>query len=57
MSEKEVAMKIVDKKKEIKRYFRQAKSIFIMAHRDLDLDALGSSLGMYFLLTRLHKNC
>ena len=50
-------MKIVDKKKEIKRYFRQAKSIFIMAHRDLDLDALGSSLGMYFLLTRLHKNC
>lgn len=57
MNEKEAIMKIVDKKKEIKKHLRQAKSIFIMSHKDLDLDALGSSLGMYFLLSRLHKNC
>ncbi len=50
-------MKIIEKKKELKAIFRKSKTIFIMAHKDLDLDALGSSIGMYFLLERLNKNC
>ena len=28
-----------------------------MAHKDLDLDALGSSIGLYFILEKLNKNC
>ena len=50
-------MKLVEKKKEIAKKFRQAKTIFIMAHKDLDLDALGSSIGLYFILQKLNKNC
>ncbi len=40
----------------IKR-IKKSKRVFIMAHKDLDLDAFGSSLGMYELLTNLKKAC
>ena len=50
-------MKIVEQKRNLKKKFKQAKNIFIMAHKDLDLDALGSSIGMYFMLEKMHKNC
>ncbi len=50
-------MKIIEKRKELRQLFRTAKNVFIMAHKDLDLDALGSSIGMYSLLEKLHKNC
>ena len=50
-------MKIIEKKKEIKSAFRKAKNIFIMAHKNLDLDALGSSLGLAYVLKKQHKNC
>lgn len=50
-------MKIIEKKKELRKKLNQVKNIFIMAHKDLDLDALGSSIGMYCVLEKLHKNC
>ena len=37
---------------EIKRILRRASSIFIMGHSDLDLDALGASLSMSFILSK-----
>ncbi len=50
-------MKINEKKKELKKLIRGAKTIFIMAHKNLDLDALGSSIGLYSILEKQKKNC
>ena len=50
-------MKINEKKKELKKLIRGAKTIFIMAHKNLDLDALGSSIGLYSILEKKKKNC
>ncbi len=50
-------MKLIEKKKEFKKKITKSKTIFIMAHKDLDLDALGSSIGLYFILEKLNKNC
>lgn len=50
-------MVIVENKKRINNYIKKAKNIFIMAHKDLDLDALGSSIGMYVILKQKKKNC
>ena len=50
-------MGIINQRKELNRAIRKAKNIFLMAHKDLDLDALGSSIGMYMLLKRKKKNC
>lgn len=50
-------MKINEKKRELKKLIRGAKTIFIMAHKNLDLDALGSSIGLYSVLEKQKKNC
>jgi len=50
-------MGIVDKRKILNKELRHSKNIFIMAHKDLDLDALGSSIGMYTILQKKRKNC
>lgn len=50
-------MLIVENKKKINKKIRRAKTVFIMAHKDLDLDALGSSIGMYVILKHKRKNC
>ena len=50
-------MKINEKKKELKKLIRGAKTVFIMAHKNLDLDALGSSIGLYSILEKQKKNC
>ena len=50
-------MGIIDERKKLNRKIRHAKNIFLMAHKDLDLDALGSSIGMYMILKRKRKNC
>ena len=47
-----VGLKINEKKKELKKLIRGAKTIFIMAHKNLDLDALGSSIGLYSILEK-----
>lgn len=50
-------MKIVENRKKLKKIIKRSKTIFIMGHKDLDLDALGSSIGMYVLLKNKKKNC
>ena len=50
-------MKIIDEKYKLNREIRKSSNIFLMAHRDLDLDALGSCIGMYLYLKSKKKNC
>lgn len=50
-------MKLIERKKELRKKIKSAKTVFIMAHKDLDLDALGSSIGLYIILEKLYKNC
>ncbi len=50
-------MEIVKKRNKLNRYIKHSKKIFIMAHKDLDLDALGSSIGMYQILKGKKKDC
>lgn len=50
-------MEIKKSHKKIKKIFKKSKRIFIMAHNNLDLDALGSSIGFYTILTKQRKKC
>ena len=50
-------MGILKQKKELKRNIKKSKTIFLMAHKDLDLDALGSCIGLYTMLTKKNKEC
>ncbi len=50
-------MKLKEQEQKLKKKIKTAKTIFIMAHKDLDLDALGSSIGLYSVLEKLKKNC
>ena len=45
-------MSIIKQRGALNKALNKAKTVFIMAHKDLDLDALGSSIGMYLLLKR-----
>lgn len=48
-------MEIIEKSKEIKKLISSSSSVFILGHRYLDLDALGSALGMYEYAKTLDK--
>lgn len=50
-------MAIIKQRNALNKAIRRASNIFIMAHKDLDLDALGSSIGMYLLLKKRKKEC
>ncbi len=50
-------MSIIKERKKWNKAVHGAKNIFLMAHKDLDLDALGSSIGMYLILKRRKKKC
>ncbi len=50
-------MSIIKERRKINKALRKAKTVFLMAHRDLDLDALGSSIGMNLILKRKKKKC
>ena len=50
-------MSIIKKRKVLNKAIRNAKKIFLMAHKDLDLDALGSCIGMNQILKRRKKEC
>jgi c-di-AMP phosphodiesterase-like protein len=50
-------MSIIKERRKLNKAIRNAKNIFLMAHKDLDLDALGSSIGMYMILKRKKKKC
>lgn len=50
-------MGIINERKKLNKAIKSSKSVFLMAHKDLDLDALGSSIGMYMILKGKKKNC
>ena len=50
-------MGILEQKKPIMKSIRKSKNIFLMAHKNLDLDALGSTIGLYEILNKKNKNC
>lgn len=50
-------MRIIDKKRELNKTIRGSKNVFLMAHKDLDLDALGSCIGLSTILGQKKKNC
>ena len=39
-------MKIIEQRRALNKQIKKAKTIFLMAHKDLDLDALGSCIGL-----------
>ena len=49
-------MGIIKERLKLNKAIRNAKTIFLMAHKNLDLDALGSQIGMYMLLKKKKKN-
>ena len=50
-------MQIIDEKRKINRIINHSKVVFLMAHKDLDLDALGSCIGFSTILKRKRKDC
>ena len=50
-------MGIIKERRKLNSAIRNAKNIFLMAHKNLDLDAIGSQIGMYMVLKRKRKNC
>lgn len=50
-------MGIIKQRKILTNEIRKSKTIFLMAHKDLDLDALGSAIGMYMILKQKKKDC
>lgn len=50
-------MKILQARKKFDRIVKRTTDIFLMAHSNLDLDALGSCVGLGLLLKQRKKNC
>ena len=50
-------MSIIQERRKFNRAVRRSKNIFLMAHKNLDLDALGSCIGLYRLLKKRKRNC
>ena len=50
-------MKIIEQRRELNKRIKKAKVIFLMAHKDLDLDALGSCIGLSLILKQRKKIC
>ena len=48
-------MSIISERRKLNKAIRRSKTIFLMAHRNLDLDALGSSIGMLKFLEKRRK--
>ena len=49
-------MGIIKQRKQLNKALRKAKTIFLMAHKNLDLDALGSCIGMYLILKKRRRD-
>lgn len=50
-------MGLVENKRKLKKQIKKSKNIFLMGHKNLDLDAIGSCIGMYNILKQLKKEC
>lgn len=49
-------MTIIEKKKELDKEIKNSENIFIMGHKYLDLDAIGSAIGIYEYVKNFNKN-
>lgn len=49
-------MTIINKKKELDKIIKKSKDIYIMGHRDLDLDAIGSAIGLCEYIKKYNKD-
>ena len=43
--------------KKLRKLINNSKKVFIMGHKNLDLDAIGSSIGMYSIVKKLKREC
>ena len=50
-------MGIIKERYKLTKSIKNSKVIFLMAHKDLDLDALGSQIGMNMILKNKKKKC
>lgn len=50
-------MGIIQERRKLNKSIHKAKRIFLMGHKNLDLDALGSCIGMFRILKRKRKQC
>ena len=50
-------MGIIKERGKLNRAIWNAKTVFLMAHKNLDLDALGSQIGMFMILNRKKRKC
>lgn len=50
-------MKEKDEIKKVKKYIKTSDTIFIQGHKNLDLDAISSNIGLYYILEKLNKKC
>ena len=50
-------MIIIKERRKLNKLIRKSKRVFLMAHKDLDLDALGSAIGLSIVLKQRKKNC
>ena len=50
-------MKIIEERRQLNKRIKKSKIIFLMAHQDLDLDDLGSCIGLSLILKQRKKNC
>lgn len=48
-------MSVISERRKINKAIKKSKTIFLMAHKNLDLDALGSSIGMLKFLEKRRK--
>ena len=48
-------MSIISQRRKLTKALRKSKTVFLMAHKNLDLDALGSSIGMLKFLEKRRK--
>jgi len=50
-------MGILKQKQEIRKKIKQHTCIFVVGHKNLDLDAIGSALGIYAYVKKYRKKC
>ncbi len=48
-------MKILEKAKELRKIIKNHEVVFIVGHKDLDLDAIGSALGMSYIVEKFKR--
>lgn len=48
-------MKILEKAKELRKVIKRHEVVFIVGHKDLDLDAIGSALGMSYIVEKFKR--